>query len=470
MRNVLSILCSLLLGLSCYSQEDNPSITIVVIGSSTAAGYGPSTKDSAWVWRMRRYVRERNRESDVVNLARGGYTTYKLMPSNFIAPPRRPQPDTVRNITHALSFHPDGIIINLPSNDVSSGYRTLEQLRNFDIMVDLAKQNDIPIWVCTSQPRNFDDAWKLNEQSTLRDSILHHYGTGAIDFWSGFANTDNSILPSVDSGDGIHMNDTAHGVLFERVKEAGVIDSIQRKVIFDLHESVSNKDNPIILCEGEVSSTSNDKVSMKIIANKVVLQEKILTPGTFKLQFNVDFTENIQLEFSSKNHLTSVIQLELDQKAATTGLNFAHNPIPLLPSLEVQLFTTDGLVDTLQPKVVLEKYTPRAENKIMRNQSMFSFIQRERIHRLYEEPLDGTYKRFDEFEKHLSTVKYKRGKLHGKCIWYRGEAQWKMSFKNGKRHGKNIGYCSNGKKFTIERYKNGERVKTKYLRSCGHKW
>ena len=170
------------------------------------------------------------------------------------------------------------------------------------------------------------------------------------------------------------MNDTAHGVLFERVKEAGVIDSIQRKVIFDLHESVSNKDNPIILCEGEVSSTSNDKVSMKIIANKVVLQEKILTPGTFKLQFNVDFTENIQLEFSSKNHLTSVIQLELDQKAATTGLNFAHNPIPLLPSLEVQLFTTDGLVDTLQPKVVLEKYTPRAENKIMRNQSMFSFI------------------------------------------------------------------------------------------------
>ncbi len=88
---------------------------IVVLGSSTAGGGGASPFDSAWVNKFRVYVKSKNTQSQVINLGYAGYNTYHVLnPTGYTPPPGRPSPDNERNITKALSFNPDLIIINLP--------------------------------------------------------------------------------------------------------------------------------------------------------------------------------------------------------------------------------------------------------------------------------------------------------------------------------------------------------------------
>src|SRR5215218_3827288 len=96
---------------------------IVILGSSTAFGRGATPIDSSWVNRYTTYVKLKNSQNTVINLAVSGYTTYQVLcPNNFVPPAGRPLPDTMKNITKALSLNPNAIIINLPTNDINYGY------------------------------------------------------------------------------------------------------------------------------------------------------------------------------------------------------------------------------------------------------------------------------------------------------------------------------------------------------------
>lgn len=198
--------------------QDQP-IHVVVIGSSTAAGAGPSVPDSTWVNRYRAYLQGINPQNQVTNLARGGTTTYQIMPSWFVAPTGRPATDTSRNVTRALALQPDAIIINMPSNDVSSNFTLQEQMNNYQVMVATADSLSVPVWVCSTQPRNFGTAAQRGIQVAARDSIFAVYGVQSIDFWTGLATSTHFIDPLYDSGDGVHLNDAAHGILFSRVAQ-----------------------------------------------------------------------------------------------------------------------------------------------------------------------------------------------------------------------------------------------------------
>lgn len=209
---------------ACLSQAPQH---IVVLGSSTAAGVGPSTPDSAWVNRFRRRLQSWHPDYQVSNLARGGYTTYHLMPAGFQPPPNRPQPDSLRNISAALALVPDAILINLPSNDAAQGVSVDQQLTNFRAMVQVADSQGVPVWICTPQPRLFGPP-QLAMQLALRDSILVAFGSRAIDFWTGLADSLALPLPIYDAGDGVHLNDAGHALLFHRVLSAQVPDSAYR--------------------------------------------------------------------------------------------------------------------------------------------------------------------------------------------------------------------------------------------------
>ena len=203
----------------------NDTLRIVVIGSSTAAGAGASPNDSAWVNRYRNYLKTINSANEVINLAQGGYNTWRLMPDYFSPPSNRPQPDTLRNISQAIRQNPDAIIINLPSNDAAIGTGVNEQMSNFIHMDSLAKSAGIPVWVCTTQPRNFN-AGAIFVQIGVRDSIQRYFGSRSIDFWTGLANPFNTIDTSYDSGDGVHVNNLGHRLLFNRVKQKQLPDSL----------------------------------------------------------------------------------------------------------------------------------------------------------------------------------------------------------------------------------------------------
>lgn len=202
--------------------SDAERLRIVILGSSTAEGAGPSDVNNAWVNRYRAYCREAVDGCEVINLARGGYTTYHILPTGMTTPAERPKPDTGRNITEALALRPDAIIINLPSNDAASGFSVEEQVANYRAILDAAP--DVPIWTTTTQPRNLPD----DQRQTLiamRDSTYTLFGDWAIDFWTEIALAGGRINPDYDSGDAVHLNDEAHRLLFERVRDAGVLEA-----------------------------------------------------------------------------------------------------------------------------------------------------------------------------------------------------------------------------------------------------
>lgn len=229
MKSLLSTLFLLLFSSWMIAQSpclSSSNFNIVVLGSSTAAGAGPSSPDSTWVNRFTAYVQDINPANQVFNLAVGGYNTYRIMPTGFVPPASRPNPDVNANITEAINLGADAIIVNMPSNDVASNYTTQEQLFNLDTIVQIADANNIPIWICTTQPRNFSDPLKLQQQWDIKDSIYLYFNPYAIDFWTSFALPDHSLDPYYDSGDGVHMNDPAHALMFDRVVQASILDSI----------------------------------------------------------------------------------------------------------------------------------------------------------------------------------------------------------------------------------------------------
>ncbi len=202
-------------------------IRVVVIGSSTAAGAGAEPADSAWVNRYRAWLQGINPANEVLNLALGGFSTYQLLPATLFPAKYRPAPDTLRNITRALSLRPHAIIINLPSNDAASGYSLEEQMANFQKIIKTTRRAGVPVWICTTQPRNFS-ADKVLLQLLARNAILETYGPQAINVWDALAEPNGLLDARFDSGDGVHLNNEGHAMIFEQVKSAGIAEFVSR--------------------------------------------------------------------------------------------------------------------------------------------------------------------------------------------------------------------------------------------------
>lgn len=204
----------------CYQ---NQSIRIVVLGSSTAAGVGPSVSDSSWVNRYRSSLQALNSNNEVINLAVGGFTTYRIMPHEFVsAIPGRPSVDSNRNITEALSRNPDVIIVNLPSND--RGWPMSEQLNNFDSLWNMSWRAGIPMYIATTQPLGVSSG--ATYQASVADSILSRYGNYAIEFFQPLADSNNILQTAYNSGDNVHLNDAGHRILWSQVMDKGIPDSL----------------------------------------------------------------------------------------------------------------------------------------------------------------------------------------------------------------------------------------------------
>jgi len=218
----ITIAICLLTGLSSIFAAENGVIKIVVLGSSTAAGSGPTNIAKAWVNQFRHYAQSKNASSEVINLAAGYYTTYHLMPTGTTPAAGKPAPDPERNITKALSHYPDAIIINLPTNDANNGFTVAEQMNNYAQIISKASAQKVPVYVSTTQPRNGSLELRQNLMA-VRDSTKKKLGKFAVDFWTDIANEDGTIKPIYDYGDGVHLNDAAHTILANRVKATDIL-------------------------------------------------------------------------------------------------------------------------------------------------------------------------------------------------------------------------------------------------------
>jgi lysophospholipase L1-like esterase len=201
---------------------------IVVLGSSTAYGTGATPIDSSWVNKFRAYVLAKNPQSTVINLATLGLTTYHVLcPTGYVPPSNRPfPPDVDRNITKALTYNPDAIIINLPTNDIALGIPQQESKDNYERTMALADSARIPVWVTTTQARNTLSPQERIYLMEFRDWTYQRFGSKAIDFWTSVANADGTINTFYSAGDNVHVNNNGHSLFYERAINERILDSL----------------------------------------------------------------------------------------------------------------------------------------------------------------------------------------------------------------------------------------------------
>lgn len=210
-------------GRTYASSPDAAVFRVVVLGSSTAAGEYARPLDSSWVNKFKQYLGTVFQSYEVVNLAVGGFTTFNVMPNGY----QRPSPwdanpslavDVNKNITKALSLNPSLILINLPTNDSDLLIPANQQLANFDALIDAAGSQGIPVYLSTTQPRNSTQSVRTL-LIQMRDLINSRYSGKVMDFWTGVANADGSIV-ALYNADGTHLNNAGHEVLFQRAKSS----------------------------------------------------------------------------------------------------------------------------------------------------------------------------------------------------------------------------------------------------------
>jgi hypothetical protein len=109
---------------------------------------------------------------------------------------------------------------------VASNYALQEGLDNYEAAKELADAARVPMWFSTAQPRNFVAQTQRDVLFAQTDSTFARFGGYAIDFWGGVSAANGTILPQYNSGDGIHLNDRGHALLYSRVVDAAAWDRI----------------------------------------------------------------------------------------------------------------------------------------------------------------------------------------------------------------------------------------------------
>lgn len=257
---------------------------VVIMGSSTAAGYGASTYQLSWAGRLESSFNINKTDgTDTVfyNIAVGGYNTYQELPTAYAPPAGRPSPDPLADVTTAMAYHPDIVIINLPSNDVGDGFSITETMDNFRLMYNSITAGGAKCYITTSQPRNDYSVSQRQALLVMKDSILGQFGTFAINFWDDLVTADGMNMLRDDRrnpASQVHPNDTGHNFLFERVSNKNIfgVTAINSPVNITKMYRENGSNNLI----AEISLTGNQNVLMTIynIAGVLMQQQKRYMP------------------------------------------------------------------------------------------------------------------------------------------------------------------------------------------------
>ena len=208
-----------------HAQTCTTAFHVVILGSSTAFGDGASPGNS-WVALYTDYLKAINPNYIVDNLAVPATTTYSAQPDNYVPPQGRPAPLTGHNITTAVQLKADVIIINFPTNDAAGNFTLQEQENNFKRITNIAKNNNILVWVASTQPRDNFTTAQVTSQRNLYNWINSFYKTKSINFQAGITSPKDSILSKYNAGDGIHLNDGGHQILYKQVVAEKIPDSL----------------------------------------------------------------------------------------------------------------------------------------------------------------------------------------------------------------------------------------------------
>ena len=215
----LIVLLALALPMRGFCQKK----VIAIIGSSTAAGFGASVPDSAWVNRSVHYWQAQGFTITLFNLAVASTTSYIGMPTGFTPPANRDAPDTNHNITKAMSFNPDIVFIAYPTNDIGFDYTNTEYLFNLRTMAHVVTAAGKICYVCSTQPRNAFNAAEIDSLVKGRDSIMAEFAPYGLNFFDSLADPTTHLFVPALTNDGVHPDDAGHRALFHVVQNNVVL-------------------------------------------------------------------------------------------------------------------------------------------------------------------------------------------------------------------------------------------------------
>jgi hypothetical protein len=184
----------------------------------------------------------------------------------------------------------------MPSNDAANNYPMNEQIANYDSLVSILNINGIPFWMSTTQPRNFSNQSQLNLLFSMKDSTYSRYNSHAVDFWTNLAQTNGWINSIYNSGDGIHLNNAAHRILFERMLDAvtpvilssDLTELSKREIDFKLNNNYPNPFNPNTTISFNIPVRADVKLNViNLLGEKVAnLISSELEAGQHSINFN----------------------------------------------------------------------------------------------------------------------------------------------------------------------------------------
>ncbi|HWP05993.1 MAG TPA: SGNH/GDSL hydrolase family protein [Polyangiaceae bacterium] len=201
------------------------SFKLAVVGSSTAAGEGASSSSKGWVSLLASSLDTTvSGDFSASNLAVGGYTTSELLPDS----------GADGSIDDAIDRNPNLIIVALAgSNDLSAGTSTETFLARLTTLRDHARDAGIPVFFVSTAPKDLStsekqtlQAWgeqmKTKFSSCWVPGQSNDYSPCFIDIFELLANDSLGVASEYSAGDGIHLNDAGHEVIFEAAR--GIVE------------------------------------------------------------------------------------------------------------------------------------------------------------------------------------------------------------------------------------------------------
>ena len=196
---------------------------VAVIGSSSAAGTGATPIDSSWVNLTKDYLKGLGLIDTIYNIALGGSTTFAGLPtwdSNGAS-----KPDTAHNITKALRYNPDVVLIAYASNDVVADYTMQQTMTNLRVIYQEVLNAGKIAYITTPQPRGTIPVFQKQMLKAERDSVLAEFPAYSMNFYNPLVAADSLSLNPALAFDSTHPNNAGHQLLFQVVKNTDILSS-----------------------------------------------------------------------------------------------------------------------------------------------------------------------------------------------------------------------------------------------------
>lgn len=193
---------------------------IGVIGDSQGRGSYASTYANSIVGRLQAYITAVASNAVVSNYCMDGYNSRRLAPTgsnSFV--------DTLRNVTKAIADGNSIIILMNTSNDYASNSAggetsTEEALSNTLLIEEACKKAGVQLLVVSSFPRTQLGAAQRAKLNLSGDNLRKTFGPRCAYVYHLLEDPANPdlLLPSLEVGDNIHLNDQGCLIVFNAVR------------------------------------------------------------------------------------------------------------------------------------------------------------------------------------------------------------------------------------------------------------